>query len=111
ADYGADVIKIERPGVGDLSRSAFPDQSGLDNPIFYSINRNKRSVSVDTRSDAGKHGIYDLIRDADVVVSNFRAGVMERIGFGYEQLRAINPRLVWASGTGFGDVGPYAHKG
>jgi crotonobetainyl-CoA:carnitine CoA-transferase CaiB-like acyl-CoA transferase len=111
ADYGADVIKIERPGVGDLSRSAFPDQSGLDNPIFYSINRNKRSVSVDTRSDAGKQVIYDLIRDADVVVSNFRAGVMERIGFGYEQLRAINPRLVWASGTGFGDVGPYAHKG
>ncbi|MCV2488277.1 CoA transferase [Geodermatophilus sp. YIM 151500] len=110
-DYGAEVIKVERPGVGDLSRSAFPDPAGPDNPIFLSINRNKRSLSVDTRSEEGKEVIRRLVRDADVVVSNFRAGVMERIGFGYEALRAINPRLIWASGTGFGDSGPYAHKG
>jgi formyl-CoA transferase len=110
-DYGADVIKIERPKVGDLSRSSIVDPSGLDNPIFYSINRNKRSISIDTRREEGKQVVLDLIRDADVVVSNFRAGVMDRIGFGYETLKAINPRLIWASGTGFGESGPYAHKG
>ncbi len=110
-DYGADVIKIERPGRGDLSRSSFPDPDGLDNPIFLSINRNKRSVSVDTRTDRGRQVILDLIADADVVVSNFRSGVMERLGFGYEACRAINPRLIWASGTGFGEQGPYRHKG
>jgi crotonobetainyl-CoA:carnitine CoA-transferase CaiB-like acyl-CoA transferase len=110
-DYGAEVIKVERPGAGDLSRSSISDPAGMDNPIFLSINRNKRSISVDTRSEEGKEVIRRLVRDADVVVSNFRGGVMERIGFGYEALKAINPRLVWASGTGFGDTGPYSHKG
>lgn len=110
-DYGAEVIKIERPGVGDLSRSSIPDPAGLDNPVFLSINRNKRSVSVDTRDPRGKQVVHDLIRDADVVVSNFRSGVMERIGFGYEKCREINPGIIWASGTGFGDKGPYRHKG
>lgn len=110
-DYGADVVKVERPGVGDLSRSSIPDPDGPDNPIFLSINRNKRSVSVDTRSEEGKRVILDLIAEADVVVSNFRSGVMERIGFGYEDCRARNPRIIWASGTGFGEEGPYRHKG
>ncbi|ETK38017.1 CaiB/BaiF CoA transferase family protein [Microbispora sp. ATCC PTA-5024] len=110
-DYGADVIKIERPGSGDLSRSSIPDRDGPDNPIFLSINRNKRSVSIDTRSEEGKEVVYRLVRDADVVVSNFRSGVMERLGFGYERLREINPRVIWASGTGFGTEGPYSHKG
>ncbi|WP_433432498.1 CaiB/BaiF CoA transferase family protein [Nonomuraea sp. CA-141351] len=110
-DYGADVIKIERPRVGDLSRSSIPDRDGLDNPIFLSINRNKRSVSIDTRREEGKEVIYRLVKDADVVVSNFRSGVMERMGFGYERLRELNPRIVWASGTGFGPEGPYSHKG
>ena len=91
ADYGADVIKIERPGAGDLSRSAFPDPAGPDNPIFLSLNRNKRSLSVDTRSEEGKDVIRRLVRDADVVVNNFRAGVMERIGFGYEALQGDQP--------------------
>ena len=110
-DFGADVIKIERPGTGDLSRTSFPDEGGLDNPVFFSINRNKRSICVNTRTDAGRQVIYDLVRDADVVVSNFRAGVMDRTGFGYEKLRAINPRVIWASATGFGPEGPYRHKG
>lgn len=110
-DYGADVIKIERPGVGDLSRSSIPDRDGKDNPIFLSINRNKRSVSIDTRTDEGKEVVYQLVRDADVVVSNFRAGVMERMGFGYDRLREVNPRIVWAQGTGFGEKGPLSHKG
>jgi formyl-CoA transferase len=110
-DYGAEVIKVERPGAGDLSRNSISDQAGQDNPIFLSINRNKRSLSIDTRGEEGKEVIRRLVREADVVVSNFRAGVMERLGFGYEQLREINPRLIWASGTGFGPKGPYAHKG
>ncbi|WP_419999607.1 CaiB/BaiF CoA transferase family protein [Streptomyces boninensis] len=110
-DYGADVIKVERPGTGDISRTSIPDEAGLDNPIFLSINRNKRSVAVDTRTDEGRAVVHDLVRGADVVVSNFRAGVMERLGLGYDAVRELNPRAVWASGTGFGTSGPYAHKG
>ncbi|KIF78281.1 CoA-transferase [Streptomyces sp. 150FB] len=110
-DYGADVIKVERPGTGDLSRTSFPDRDGLDGPIFLAINRNKRSVCVDIRAPEGKEVILRLVRKSDVVVSNFRGGVMERLGFGYDDLRAINPRLIWASGTGFGTTGPYSHKG
>ena len=110
-DYGADVIKVERPGAGDISRNSFPDKDGQDNPIFLSINRNKRSISVDTRTDEGKDVLRRLLSDADVVVSNFRSGVMERMGFGYEDLKAENPGIIWASGTGFGPVGPYSHKG
>jgi formyl-CoA transferase len=110
-DYGADIIKVERPGAGDISRNSFPDQDGQDNPIFLSINRNKRSVSVDTRTDEGREVLHRLMADADVVVSNFRSGVMERMGFGYEDLRAKNPGFIWASGTGFGPEGPYSHKG
>jgi formyl-CoA transferase len=111
ADYGADVVKVERPGRGDLSRTSLPDTDGLDNPIFMSINRNKRSITVDTRSDRGRAVLHDLVARADVVVSNFRAGVMERMGLGYDDCRAITPGIIWASGTGFGETGPYAHKG
>src|SRR6478736_3306163 len=109
-DYGADIIKVERPGAGDISRNSFPDKDGQDNPIFLSINRNKRSISVDTRTDEGKDVLRRLLADADVVVSNFRSGVMERMGFGYEDLKEQNPGIIWASGTGFGPVGPYSHK-
>ncbi len=110
-DYGADIIKVERPGAGDISRNSFPDKDGQDNPIFLSINRNKRSISVDTRTDEGRDVLRVLLADADVVVSNFRSGVMERMGFGYEDLKAQNPGIIWASGTGFGPDGPYSHKG
>lgn len=110
-DYGADVVKIERPGAGDLSRTAVDDERGLDNPVFVSLNRNKRSVAIDVRSEQGKQVVWDLVRQADVVVNNFRPGVMERLGFGYERLREINPRIVWAFGSGFGSSGPYVHKG
>ena len=110
-DYGADIIKVERPGAGDISRNSFPDKDGQDNPIFLSINRNKRSVSIDTRTEEGRNVLHAILADADVVVSNFRSGVMERMGFGYEDLTADNPGIIWASGTGFGPVGPYSHKG
>lgn len=112
ADYGADVIKIERAGAGDLSRTSIADDpDGLDNPVFRSLNRNKRSIALDLRGPEGKAVIYDLVRTADVVVNNFRAGVMERMGFGYEALSRINPRIICAFGSGFGQTGPLAHKG
>ena len=111
-DYGADVIKIERPGAGDLSRMSFPDDpGGLDNPVFFSLNRNKRSIALDLRGDKGKDVVRALVKTADVVVNNFRAGVMERMGFGYAQLKAINPKIIYAFGSGFGPTGPNAHKG
>jgi crotonobetainyl-CoA:carnitine CoA-transferase CaiB-like acyl-CoA transferase len=112
ADYGADVIKIERPGAGDLSRSSLADDpDGLNNPVFRSLNRNKRSIALDLRGPEGKAIIYDLVKTADVVVNNFRAGVMDRMGFGYEALSKINPRIICAFGSGFGQNGPLAHKG
>ncbi len=111
ADYGADVIKIERKGAGDLSRSTFEPVAGADNPIFCSLNRNKRSVALDLRDAGQMAAVKALIADADVVVNNFRAGVMERMGLGYEDCRRLNPRIVYAVGTGFGETGPYAHKG
>jgi len=112
ADYGADVIKVEKPGSGDLSRTAFPnDPAGLQGPVFCSLNRNKRSVVLDLRQASERQVILDLARTADVVVNNFRAGVMERLGFGWEDLSRLNPRLIYAVGTGYGLEGPYAHKG
>jgi crotonobetainyl-CoA:carnitine CoA-transferase CaiB-like acyl-CoA transferase len=111
-DYGADVIKIERPPTGDLSRTSIPDDpAGLVGPVYCSLNRNKRSVVLDLRKAEDRAALMDLIRGADVVVNNFRAGVMERMGLGHDALERINPRLIYAVGTGFGLTGPYAHKG
>jgi crotonobetainyl-CoA:carnitine CoA-transferase CaiB-like acyl-CoA transferase len=111
-DYGADVIKIERPGAGDLSRwSIGSDPDGLNNPVFASLNRNKRSLVVDMRRDDDKEIVRRLVAGADVVVNNFRPGVMERMGFSYEDCRALNPRIVYAVGTGYGLDGPYRKKG
>jgi crotonobetainyl-CoA:carnitine CoA-transferase CaiB-like acyl-CoA transferase len=112
ADYGADVIKIEKQKVGDLSRwSLGEDPDGLNNPVFCSLNRNKRSVALDLRQDAHKSIVRRLIESADVVVNNFRPGVMERMGFGYDDCRKLNPRIIFAVGTGYGLEGPYVHKG
>jgi crotonobetainyl-CoA:carnitine CoA-transferase CaiB-like acyl-CoA transferase len=112
-DFGADVIKVERPGTGDLSRSFFGETSeeAMNNAVFVSLNRNKRSIEINSKSDVGRQQILDLVRTSDVVVDNFRAGVMDRLGFGYEALSQVNPRIICASGTGYGPNGPYAHKG
>ncbi len=111
-DYGADVIKIERIGEGDLSRSSLPDDpAGPQNPVFCSLNRNKRSLALDLKSERGRAIVRKLAETSDVVVNNFRAGVMERMGLGYEALAVINPRIIYAFGTGFGVKGPYSHKG
>ncbi|MEO4041944.1 CoA transferase [Hoeflea sp. CAU 1731] len=112
ADYGAEVIKIEKQKIGDLSRwSLGSDPDGLNNPVFSSLNRNKKSVAVDLKSETVRQQILELIDSADVVVNNFRPGVMERMGFGYEDLKTRNPRLIYAVGTGYGIDGPYRHKG
>ena len=110
-DYGADVVKVERAGAGDLSRSTFAKVGGVDNPVFCSLNRNKRSVALDLRDAAQMAAVKALIAGADVVVNNFRAGVMDRMGLGWDDCKALNERIVYAVGTGFGETGPYAHKG
>jgi crotonobetainyl-CoA:carnitine CoA-transferase CaiB-like acyl-CoA transferase len=112
ADYGADVIKIEKDKIGDLSRwSLGSDPDGLNNPVFCSLNRNKRSLALDLKRKEAREQVLALIDTADVVVNNFRPGVMERMGFGFEDLRKRNPGLIYAVGTGYGLKGPYEHKG
>ncbi len=109
-DFGADVIKIERPGVGDYTRATLPVPSG-ESYIFLATNRNKRALTVDLRRPAGRALAVRLVRGADILVHNFRPGTMERLGLGYETLREINPRLIYAVGTGYGLTGPYQSKG
>ncbi|MBB6486100.1 CaiB/BaiF CoA-transferase family protein [Rhizobium lusitanum] len=112
ADYGAEVIKIEKVKIGDLSRwSLGSDPDGLNNPVFCSLNRNKKSLALDLKEVSARKTVQALLETADVVVNNFRPGVMERMGFGYEDLKKINSRLIYAVGTGFGLTGPYQHKG
>ena len=111
-DYGADVIKIERAGAGDLSRwSVGDDPDGGNNPVFSSLNRNKRSIAVNLKADEDREAVLRLVETADVVVNNFRPGVMDRMGFGYARLQAINPRIIYAVGTGYGLEGPYVDRG
>ena len=112
ADYGADVIKVERAKAGDLSRwSVGEDPDGLNNPVFSSLNRNKRSLALDLRQEEQKAVVRRLIEQADVVVNNFRPGVMDRMGFSWEDCRKLNPRIIFAVGTGYGLEGPYKSKG
>jgi crotonobetainyl-CoA:carnitine CoA-transferase CaiB-like acyl-CoA transferase len=105
-DFGADVIKIEEPGTGDPARTV-PHRSKRESPYFLATNRNKRSVVIDLKQDAGRALFLRLAERADVVVEGFRPGVMDRLGVGYESLRQINPRLVYCAISGYGQDGPY----
>ena len=107
-DQGADVIKVEAAD-GDLMRRGTPASRNVS-PAFAMMNRNKRSIVIDARADAGREVLIDLIRTADVVIENFRPGVMDRLGIGYEHCSAVNPRLVFASINGVGSTGPYAKR-
>lgn len=107
ADLGADVIKIENPTGGDPVRQTGPFLDGESSP-FVRLNRNKRSVAVDLKSDEGKQVFRRLIESADVLVENLRPGTLRRLGFGWEAARAINPRLVYVSASGWGQDGPLA---
>jgi crotonobetainyl-CoA:carnitine CoA-transferase CaiB-like acyl-CoA transferase len=106
-DLGADVIKVERPGAGDDTR-AFPPMQDGESHYFLSVNRNKRSIVVDLRTSDGREVIRRLARDCDVVIENFRPGVAEQIGFGYETLKALNDRLIYCAISAFGQDGPWA---
>ncbi|MCU0896581.1 MAG: CoA transferase [Burkholderiales bacterium] len=111
ADMGADVIKVEKIPGGDDSRGyAEPSVNGESAP-FMAMNRNKRSIAVDLKKEGGKEVVRRLVADADVVTENYRKGTMEKLGIGYEALRAINPRLIYCSISGYGRTGPYADKG
>ena len=107
ADHGADVIKVERPGSGDLSRAFGPFKNGAS-LSYGTLNRNKRSIAINLKNNAGRDLIYRMVAAADVVINNFRPGVMEGLGLGYEDLKKHNPRIIYATGTGFGASGPLA---
>ena len=111
ADLGADVIKIEKPAGGDDTRRMGPPLAAGWAAGFMALNRNKRSLALNLRDDRGAAVLRRLLADADVLVENFRPGVLARLGLGYEQLAAIKPSLVYCSISGFGGSGPYAQRG
>ena len=106
ADQGAEVIKVETQG-GDLTRRVGPIQGDMTT-LFATINRGKRSIVLDLKQEAARAILRELAEQADVLVENFRPGAMQRLGFGYEQVKAFNPRIVYLSISGFGQSGPYA---
>ncbi|SER46977.1 Crotonobetainyl-CoA:carnitine CoA-transferase CaiB [Faunimonas pinastri] len=111
-DLGARVIKIERPDGGDLSRRLYLSDTeiGGDSTLFHAINRNKQSLALDLKDPADLDALKTLIGKADVLIQNFRPGVIQRLGLGYDAVREINPRLVYASITGYGDEGPWVKR-
>lgn len=107
ADFGAEVTKIERPRLGDISRTIDVRSAGIDDSAsFLSLNRNKRSLVLDMKHPGAMDIVHELLQNSDVIVSNFRAGVAERMGLGYDSLKERYPGLIYASGTGFGETGP-----
>ncbi|MEK0316144.1 CaiB/BaiF CoA transferase family protein [Cohnella sp. 56] len=112
-DLGADIIKVERKGSGDSYRAwSFLKYwvGGSESPCYLAFNRNKRSLALNLKTQEAKEIIYKLAEQCDIVVENFRPGVMEKLGFGYEDLRKINPRIIYCSSTGYGQDGPYAER-
>ena len=114
ADYGADVVKVEDTGVGDYVRWAPPFYPGVErssaSALFLALNRGKRSVRIDLKSEPGREVLLRLVRDADVLLESFRPGVMARLGVGYEVLREANPGLVYCAITGYGQDGPFRDR-
>lgn len=111
ADMGADVIKVEAPGEGESMRQLGRAQKNGHSGTFMTMNRNKRSLAVDLKQPEGVDILRRLAKTADVFVQNYRPGVAERLGVGYEALHAVNPRLVYCAISGFGQTGPYAKRG
>ncbi|MGO9135969.1 MAG: CaiB/BaiF CoA transferase family protein [Methylovirgula sp.] len=110
-DLGADIIKVEPPGGGDQTRGSMGfKMKGSDSMGFLNLNRNKRSIALNLKSDAGREILYKLVETADIVIENYRPGVMKRLRCDYETLRKINPRLIYASISGFGQTGPWAER-
>jgi len=112
-DMGADIIKIERAGTGDMFRSmTFSNRwvGGSESPNFLAWNRNKRSIALNLKSPRVHEIVMDMARQADVVIQNFRPGVLERLGYGYEDFRKVNERIIYCSGSGYGESGPYVDR-
>lgn len=109
ADLGAEVVKIERPGVGDPARSQGPGPEGKSG-YFMANNRNKKSVELDLKADSGREAALELLTEADVFIENFGYGVAEKLGVGYEDIAAINENIVYASVKGYGETGPSRDK-
>ena len=109
ADLGAEIIKIEQPEKGDDSRAYGPYKNG-ESAYFMSLNRNKESITLNLKTPEGKEILKELVKKVDVLVENFRPGTMEKLGLGYEVLKEINPRLIYASSTGYGQTGPYSQR-
>ena len=111
-DLGADVIKIERPGTGEWERGlrAMGKLLDGDSPFFLAMNRNKKSLTLNLKDPRARDAVRRLAATADLVVENFRPGVMDRLGLGYDELRAINPSIVFVTGSGFGPDGPYVDR-
>lgn len=109
ADLGAEVIKVEMPGKGDDSRQFGPYVNG-ESAYFMSINRNKKSITMNLKNEEAKKQFLKLVEKADVVVENYRPGTMEKLGLGYEKLREINPKIIYAASSGFGHSGPYSQR-
>ena len=105
-DLGAEVIKVERLGAGDDTRAFAPPFQGDQAAYFLSVNRNKKSIALDMKSEGGKEILWRLIDASDVLVENFRPGAMDRLGLGYDAVSARRPSLVYCSISGFGDTGP-----
>jgi formyl-CoA transferase len=108
-DFGAEVVKIEQPGVGDDTRGWGPPFAGAESAYFLCVNRNKKSLTVDLKRPAGKELMRRMAQTADVLIENFRPGTMERLGLGESDLRKTNPRLIYASLSAFGADGPMSH--
>jgi crotonobetainyl-CoA:carnitine CoA-transferase CaiB-like acyl-CoA transferase len=109
-DFGADVVKIERRDVGEIARGKIFEAPG-ESPPFLSLNRNKRSLALDLKKPEAMRIVWELIDTADVILNNFRPDVMGKLGLGYEEVSKRNPRIIYASGSGWGPTGPYAYKG
>src|SRR5688500_4391871 len=105
--FGADVIKVELPGRGDITRGQLRDLTGVDSLYFTMLNCNKRSITLNTKSETGKEIFRRLVKQCDVLVENFAPGALARQGFGWDVLHGLNPRLIYASIKGFGP-GPFA---
>lgn len=108
-DLGAEVIKIEEPGKGDTARRNGPFIEGISS-YFLSINRGQKSITLNLRDERAKKIVFELVKKVDILVENFRPGVMGRLGFGYEAIRQRNPKIIYASLSGFGQKGPYSQK-
>jgi formyl-CoA transferase len=106
--FGADVLKVERPGIGDVTRRQLRDVPDLDALYFTMLNSNKKSLELDTKTDEGKAILEQLIRGADVLVENFAPGALDRMGFTWEHIQTLNPRLIFGSIKGFSEGSPYA---